>query len=190
MKLSVGLSAGRDVERKIRSVIVAVFVIGLRHRNPGAVVNAVPSLIGTYIPRLAETAFDVEFRPWQRTYIGVAMGTHAVGMLGLYDTIDWWDHLTHTLSSSILGGFVFTAAKRRGRDPEPLVLGIVIIVGLLWELLEYLIHVTANRLGLEPILVFYSRRDTVLDLFFNLVGPLLVLVLGEQVLDNLVETDE
>ncbi len=118
------------------------------------------------------------------------MVTHAVGMLGSYDSIGWWDHLTHTLSASILGGFAFTAAKRRGRNPRPRVLGAVVIGGLLWELIEYVIHAVADRLGIEPILVVYSTRDTVLDLLFNLVGALLVLVFGEHLLGNLVYSGE
>jgi len=187
---SVWLVTNRNIERGIRQTIVAVFVIGIRRRNPGAVVNSVFALLGTYLPSAAERWFDVEFRPWQRGYVGVAMVTHAVGMLGPYDSIGWWDHLTHTLSASILGGFVFTAAKRRGRDPQPRVLGAVVGGGLLWELIEYLIHAVANRLGIEPILVVYSAKDTILDLFFNLVGALLVLVFGEHLLRNLVQSDD
>ena len=149
-------------------------------------VNAVFAFLGTYVPAIVERVFDVRFRPWQRIYVGTAMVAHAVGMLGPYDHTPGWDHLTHTLTSSILGGAVFVSARRRGRDPRPRVVGVVVILGLLWELVEYLIHATADRLGLEPILVVYSRTDTVLDLAFNLVGALLVLVFGERVLDNLV----
>lgn len=168
---------------------MAVFVLGIRRRNPGAVVNAVFSFLGTYVPGIVELAFDVDFRPWQRLYVGTAMVAHAVGMLGPYDDVRGWDHLTHTLTSSILAGGVFASARRRGRDPWPRVVGVVGILGLFWELLEYLIHATAKRLGLEPILVVYSRTDTVLDLVCNLVGALLVLVFGDRALANLVKTD-
>lgn len=188
--MKVPSSTGRDVERGIRHAIVAVFVIGVRRRNPGAVVNSVFAFLGTYIPGIAERAFSVEFRPWQRAYIGVAMITHAVGMLGPYDDVWWWDHFTHTLSASVFGGLAFTAAKRRRRDPRPRVVGAVVVFGLLWEIIEYLIHTTADHLGLEPILVFYSKKDTVLDLVFNLVGALLVLLFGERLLGNLVRTGD
>ena len=182
-------SPGRSVERAIRQAISAVFLLGFRWRNPGAIVNAVLAFGGTYVPDIVERAFDVEFHPWQRAYVGAAMFTHAWGMLGPYDDVWWWDHLTHTLSASVLGGFVFVSARRRGLDPRPRVLATVVGLGLLWELLEYAIHATADRLGLEPILVFYDRADTYGDLAFNVVGAVLVLVLGDRVLGNLAGCD-
>jgi len=185
----VGSSLEAAVERGIRQTIVAVFLIGVDRRNPGAVVNSVVAFLGTYVPAFAEGEYGIEFRFWQRLYVGVAMVLHAVGMLGPYDTVRWWDHLTHTLSATIVGGAVFTAAKRRGHDPRPLTVGVVTITGLLWELIEYLIHAIANRLGLEPILVFYSRRDTVLDVVFNLLGALVVVLAGERGLSNLVDNE-
>jgi uncharacterized membrane protein YeaQ/YmgE (transglycosylase-associated protein family) len=179
----------KAVERSIRYGIVAVFIIGVRQRNPGAVMNAVFAFVGTCVPAMIERAFAIEFRPWQRLYVATAMFLHAIGMLGPYDDIRGWDHVTHTLSASILGGATFVSAKRRGKDPLPLVLGSVTTLGVLWELIEYLIHAAANRLGMEPILVFYSRKDTVLDLVFNLVGAALVLLFGDRYLANFHESD-
>jgi hypothetical protein len=63
-------------------------------------------------------------------------------------------------------------------------------MGLLWELVEYLVHVASRRVGLEPILVSYGRVDTLLDLLFNLVGAGLVLAFGDSLLGNLVRHDE
>lgn len=169
---------------------MAVFIVGVRRRDLGAVVNAVVAFLGSYVPEIVEQASAIEFRPWQRLYVEAAMCLHAIGMLGPYDDIRWWDHVTHTLSASIVGGATFVAAKQRGKDPRPLVLGSVITLGVLWEIVEYLIHATANRLGMEPILVFYSKTDTVLDLVFNLVGGLLVILFGDRHLANLHESDE
>lgn len=180
-------SAARTVERGIRHAIVGVFVAGIRKRNPGAIVNAVVTLAVTYLPGLVERRYGVEFRPWQRLYAGVAMLAHAVGMLGPYDREGWWDHVTHTMSASILGGVAHAAARRRGRDPRPRVLGLVVVGGVVWELLEYAIHAVSRRLGIEPLLVPYSRYDTALDLVFNLVGALLVLAFGDRLLGNLTE---
>ncbi|WP_396613533.1 hypothetical protein ACH9L7_16470 (plasmid) [Haloferax sp. S1W] len=175
----------KTVERGIRYAIVAIFFVGVRRRKPAAVVNAVVSLIGTYTPDLLERLFDVEFRPWQRVYIESAMFTHSVGMLGPYDDVWWWDHLTHTHSASILSGIIHVIARRRGRDPAPRVLAVVVCLGIAWELVEYAIHTGANKLGIDPVLVSYGHADTALDLVFNLVGALLVLAFGDRFLDNL-----
>ncbi|UPW00554.1 hypothetical protein M0R88_00270 [Halorussus gelatinilyticus] len=184
MSRSSGTTLGSVVESAIRCGIVTVFGEGVRRRNPGAVVNAVFAFTGTYLPDAVERLFDVEFRAWQRVYAGGAMLAHAVGMLGPYDDTWWWDHVTHTLSTTILAGFVHAAADRRGRDPAPRVFAVVVVAGLFWELLEYVIHAVSRRLGIEPILVSYSAQDTLLDLVFDVLGATLVLVFGDRLLGN------
>lgn len=183
-------TVSREAERGIRYAILAVFVVGVRQRDLGAVFNAIVALAATYLPGAVEYRYDVTFRPWQRTYLSTAMLTHAVGMLGPYDDIWWWDHMTHTHSATILGGATFAASHRRGRDPRPRVVGVVACAGVLWELAEYGIHVTATRVGLEPVLVSYGKTDTLFDLVFDLVGALLVLVLGDSLLENVTPVDE
>lgn len=182
-------SVSMAAERGIRYGILAVFVVGLRQRNVGAIANAVCALAGTYLPGAIEDRYDVEFQPWQRVYADSAMLTHAVGMLGPYDDTDWWDHLTHTHSATLLSGIVYAVSRRRNRDPGVRVLAAVICVGLLWEGLEYVIHTVARRLGLEPLLVMYGKRDTLLDLCFDLLGACLVLLFGERFLGNFVDSD-
>ena len=179
----------KPVEFGIRSAIVAVFFVGLRKRNPGAVVNAVFSLAGTYLPVTLERLLGVKFRPWQRLYVESAMLTHSVGMLGPYDDVWWWDHLTHTHSSSVAGGIIHVVAARRGQDPRPRVVGLIAFLGIVWELAEYVIHFVAKRLGIDPILVPYGREDTAFDLVFNLVGALLVVVFGDRMLQNFMRED-
>ncbi|AEH39354.1 hypothetical protein [Halopiger xanaduensis] len=175
----------RQAERGIRCALLVVFALGVRRRDPGAVVNAIVAAIGTYLPDLAERTYGVDIRPWQRVYVQVAMITHAIGMLGPYDDVWWWDHLTHTHSSSILAGVVFASSRRRGRDPRPRVVAVVACLGLLWEIVEYAVHAAGRRLGVEPVLVSYGKKDTVLDLVFDLVGAVLVLAFGDRVLGNL-----
>jgi hypothetical protein len=184
MKATSGQSVLRRIERVSRYAIVAVFGTGLRQRNWGAVANAVLALVATSLPDRLERRYDVEFRPWQRLYVVVAMLLHAVGMLGPYDDEGWWDHVTHTFSATLLGGVVHATARRRGRDPRPRVLAAVGVGGLVWELLEYAVHAVSDRLGVESVLVPYSARDTALDLVFDLVGALLVLAFGDRLLGN------
>ena len=179
----------RTLERGIRVGLVAVFGEGLRQRDPGAVVNGVVALAATFLPDFVEARYDVAFRPWQRVYAGIAMLAHAVGMLGPYDETWWWDHVTHTLSATLLGGVVHPAAERRSRDPRPRVLGAIALSGVVWELLEYSVHAVSRRLDIEPVLVTYSARDTLLDLVFNLIGALLVVAFGDRLLGNVTRRD-
>ena len=182
-------SMARGFERGIRYAIVAVFIGGVRQRNPGAIVNAGIALAGTALPDRFEHRYGVSFRPWQRLYTESAMLTHACGMLGPYDDVWWWDHLTHAHSATLLGGLVHVIARGQGRDPRPRVLGSVALLGVLWELLEYTVHGLSRQMGLEPLLVHYGPEDTLIDLAFNLLGALLVVAFGDRLLGNLVRED-
>jgi hypothetical protein len=62
-------------------------------------------------------------------------------------------------------------------------------MGVLWEVMEYIVHVASRRVGLEPILVSYGKTDTLLDLVSNLVGAVLVLVFGDALLGNLLRPE-
>lgn len=183
-------SGAREAECGIRYAIVGVFVAGFQRRNPGAVVSAVVALAATRLPGLVERQYDVEFRPWQRLYAETAMLTHAVGMLGPYDDVWWWDRLAHTHSSTLLGGIIHAAARRRGRDPTPRVLVGVVGSGLLWEFLEYAVHSVSRRVGLDPLLVAYGPDDTFFDLVYNLLGALLVVAFGDRLLRNFDRRDD
>ncbi|MEF8877172.1 MAG: hypothetical protein V5A60_10665 [Haloarculaceae archaeon] len=170
----------RTVARGARYAVAAVFVTGIRRRNPGAVVNAAVSYLATFLPSLVGRYYGVEFRPWQRAYLNTGLLAHAVGMLGPYDDVWWWDHVTHVYSATLLGGLIHLSARHRNRDPTPRVLAGVLGAGALWELVEYAIHGASRRVGLEPLLVSYGRTDTLLDLLFDLVGALLVLAVGDR----------
>jgi hypothetical protein len=152
-------------------------------------VNAVVSFCATYLPAVVEWRYDVEFRPWQRLYLNVGMLTHAIGMLGPYDDTWWWDHLTHTHSSTLVGGLIHVVARRGDRDPRPRVIGGVLCLGVLWELMEYAIHAASRRVGLEPLLVPYGPKDTAKDLLFDALGALLTLLFADRLLRNLVRDD-
>ena len=174
----------RAVERGVRYALLAVLAVGLRRRNPGAVVNAALAFAATFLPGSIERRYDVAFRPWQRAYAQAAMLNHAVGMLGPYEDVWWWDHLTHAHSATLLGGLVHVAARRRGEDPHARVVAAVVGVGLVWELLEQAVHAAAHRLGFDPPLIPYGRTDTLFDVAFNLLGVLLVLAFGDALLGN------
>jgi hypothetical protein len=183
-------SVATTVERCVRAALVVVSLVGLRRRDPGAVVNGVLALAGTFFPDVVERRYAVTLRPWQRVYVETAMLTHAVGMLGPYDDVPWWDHLTHTHSATVVGGVVHAVARHRNRDPLAHVLPGVFGLGVLWEVLEYVAHGLSRRVGIEPVLVSYSRTDTLLDLLFDLLGAVVVVALGDRLLHNVLPDDE
>lgn len=164
------------------------------------VVNGAISFAATAVPPALERRYDVSLRPWQRRWISTAMLLHVVGMLGAYERIGWWDHVTHTLSGSIVAGISYviarTADERDRRLSVPprytaeFVFGCTLGFGLLWELLEYSIHAAKERFGIAPVLIHYGRLDTALDLVFDALGAVLVISFGPCHLENVVESLE
>ena len=187
------------VNRLLQVGIVGALLAGVRRRDPSVVTNGAVSLVFAAIPGRIETAYDVRFRPWQRLWVSAAALVHTLGMLGPYDRIWWWDHVTHTLSGVVVAGAadVDYRARPEGRERASLpfdgratwITGVTVGFGLLWEFLEYGIHAVADRRDFEPLLVHYGRFDSVADVAFDLLGAGLVIFLGKPALSNLVESE-
>ncbi|GAD53102.1 hypotheical protein [Halarchaeum acidiphilum MH1-52-1] len=177
--------AGRTTDRALRLGLLAVAVAGIRRRDPSAIVNALVGLAATFLPRVIERRAGLSLRPAHRVWISGSVLLHAVGMLGPYDETWWWDHLTHICSASLVGAAAHLFADHRERNTTRTVLVATVGLGALWELLEYAIHATARRLGLEPLLVTYGPRDTALDLVFDAIGGLGIVAFGDRILDGI-----
>ncbi|WP_188883902.1 hypothetical protein [Halarchaeum grantii] len=182
--------AGAAVDWTLRVAILGVVATGVRQHNPGAVANGLVAFVATFLPRALRCALGFRFGPRHRVWLSGSMLLHATGMLGPYDDVWWWDHVTHTLSASLVGAAAHLLARRRDRDPTRYVLGATVGAGLFWEALEYVVHTTARRLGLEPLLIQYGHEDTLGDLFFDAVGALLVLAFGDRVLEGVLDADD
>lgn len=184
----------RRCNRVLQVAIVGTLMEGVRRRDPGVTTNGLAGLLFAVTPRYLESRYDVSLRPWQRLWISTSSLVHILGMLGPYDRISWWDHLTHTLTSVVVAGatdVVYRAESRQsGRSTLPFrsrasnIVGVTLGFGLLWELLEYGSHAVAERLGFQPLLVHYGRLDTVVDVVFDLLGAGLVIRLGDSALSN------
>jgi|GEM_PF-649863 hypothetical protein len=180
----------RTANRAAKAGIGVSFLAGVRRRDPSVVVNGVLSFAFTALPRVIESGYDVRFQPWHRLWVSAAALVHVLGMLGPYDRVWWWDHLAHTLSGVVVAGATDVVLRARTADADPaseqprsraaVVAGVTLAFGVLWEALEYGIHAVAGRLGFEPLLVHYGRRDALGDLFFDLVGAGLVVRFGRR----------
>ena len=178
--------------RVVQAGIGAALLAGVRRRDPIVVVNGVVSFAFAALPRFAESRYGVRVQPWQRLWVSVAALVHALGMLGPYDRVWWWDHLAHTLSGAVVAGATDVVLRAETGDGGPgpnggrfrpaVVAGTTLAFGVFWELLEYAIHAAANRLGFDPLLVHYGRLDALADLLFDLVGAGLVIRFGRRAL--------
>lgn len=176
-----------------QAAIVLAIVEGVRRRNLPAVGNGLLALGAALLPAALRTLLrwgpgvSLDFGPELPLWIAVAGLIHAVGMLGAYDTVWWWDHLAHTVSAALVTALAYAGvlvASRAGHlgptSPVWIVgttLGLLLVLAVFWELLEELARYVAERYDVGPFLVVYGPYDSVYDLVYNLVGAGLVLLL-------------
>lgn len=180
-----------------QAAIVLAIVEGVRRRNFSAVGNGLLALGAALFPAILRALLrwgpgvSLDFGPELPLWIAVAGLIHTVGMLGLYDSMWWWDHLAHTVSAALVTALAYAAVLVAFRT-GPLApmssaavvgttVGLVLLFGVFWELIEMLARYVADRYDVGPFLVIYGPYDWAYDLAYNLVGAGLVLVLDVRV---------
>ncbi|WP_439026822.1 hypothetical protein [Haloarchaeobius sp. DT45] len=194
----IGLTPQRQVTlvHVLQAIIFGILSVGLWLGNAGVVVNAAVGLGVTFLPAYLERNYRFTMSIGLVLWITVAMFLHALGTLPLpgrdlatlYGTTWWWDHLTHAASSSLVAGVAYAVARALEEHTDSLTLPLrfmfvyllvfVMAFGVVWELIEFYISVVAQLLGTGSILTQYGLDDTVLDLFYNTIGGLLVALFG------------
>lgn len=175
--------------------IAVILYVAVRQGNGPAVVNAGMSFLLVIIPVLVDViaywiyGIRVGLAPELPLWIAVAGLLHTYGMLGPYDKIPWWDHLTHMLSAALVAALLY-AGVIVAFEYAPISAGsgliwsvvvlLTLLTGVLWELIELLARDLGKKFDIPPVLDHYGRQDTVLDLFFDVVGAVLVLVADMQ----------
>lgn len=173
--------------------IVAIVVVAQRRGNVPAVVNALLSLAASVLPWTAAIAmrFAVGARvtvdPVLPLWIAVAGVLHSYGMLGPYDEVWWWDNLTHAVSAALVAALVYagllvvagqsTAPGVSAETVGGLTVAFTVALGVFWEAIELVAREVGERFDVEPVLVHYGWRDTALDVVFDAVGAVVVVLL-------------
>lgn len=172
--------------------LAAILAEAVRRENGAAVTNTAASLLVTLLPAAVQVALGVSFSPLLTYWVGGASVLHCVGMLGWYESVQGWDHLTHTVSAALAGALLYAgflvAFGLSGVGAAAATLLLIVVLGVLWELLELLVRDLGERYGIEPVLVHYGWRDTALDMVFDVVGVVLVLVVDLRVFVPTFET--
>lgn len=175
--------------------IFGTILIGSLSRNLPAVVNGIASAVAAVLPTLTELAIafrggaDVTFDPGLSAWIAVAGFLHMLGMLGWYDTVRWWDHLTHSVSAALIAAVVYTSLQTPSAlgshvtGPYAALFTVLFTLGagVVWELLELAARDLGEYIDRPPVLEYYGLRDTVLDMVFNGIGALVVVAFDVRV---------
>jgi len=188
----------RGLARVLQGGLVAILVLGVIGGNLSVAVNALLALLVTVLPAALRRDLGIRLDTGLTLFITAAVFLHAVGMLGLYDDVWWWDHLTHTVSAMVVAGVAYTVVRAldlhtdRFHIPESrlpyYLLAFTIAMGLLWEGLELGARLLTDWLDLPVIWINYGPYDTELDLLFDALGAIVVAVFGTQRLQSAVES--
>ncbi|OYR54556.1 hypothetical protein [Halorubrum halodurans] len=171
--------------------ILGALLVGALSRDLRAVVNGVASLAAAATPTLVERAIalgtgtSVTVPPEIAAWIAAAGFLHMLGMLGWYDAVGWWDHLTHAVSAALVAALVYGSLRSQGvlgsqaTDRYAVVFTVLFTLGtgVVWEFVELAARELAEHVDGPPVLEYYGLRDTVLDMAFNGVGAVAVVAL-------------
>ncbi len=185
--------------------LVGMFFIGLDRGDTGIVVNTGVALAVTQLPPLLEREYGIAMDAGLTLWITIAVFLHGFGTVGLpgsplspYQSIWWWDHLTHALSDSVIAAVGYATARALDLHSDDVhlpsrfmfvfILLFVLAFGVLWEILEFAIAQAGPLFGLGPddVLTQYGFEDTMFDLVFNTIGAVIVAVWGTAHLNDLV----
>jgi hypothetical protein len=186
---------GRVLSRLLQIAISYIFVFGVWSGNLSVVVNGGLALAVTFLPALMERDYRISMNPWLIAFITGTLLLHTLGMVGLYNGVWWFDHLTHTLSASIVAGVSYAIVRAVEEYSEAVTLTpgflfvftliVTLALGVLWEILEFSMRHLAQSTDLTPVLIQYGLSDTLGDLLFNLIGALLIAIFGTGIYDDI-----
>jgi hypothetical protein len=202
-RLGVGPTAQRRLTRAMQVVLVGLIAIGIDRGSVGIVANGIIALAVTYLPAVLERDYQIPMDAGLTLWITTAVFLHALGTVGIpgselsfYQSVWWWDHLTHTLSSSVVAAAGYATVRAIDLHTEEVylpwqftfvfVLLFVVAFGVLWEVIEFAVGGLATLLGSGSILTQYGLEDTLLDLVFDTIGGLVVAVWGTAYLGDVI----
>ena len=187
----------KRLTRTMQAILAGILVYGVVAGAPKAISNGGIALLITFVPAALERNYEVPIDPWLGVWITSAVFFHTLGSAALYTRIEWWDHLTHSLSASLVAAVGYTTLRAvdlhsdRIRIPSRFAFVFIVVVvlafGVVWELFEFALDIIATRTGVTMPLAQHGLDDTVLDLTYNSLGALLVAIFGQAHLSGVAE---
>ena len=178
-------------------ILVGIVVYGVVAGAPKAITNGTIALLVTFIPAVLERNYKIPLDPWLGVWITAAVFFHTLGSARFYEQIWWWDHLTHSLSASLVAGVGYTAIRAVDLHSDEIripprfafvfILIVVLAFGVIWELFEFGLDIIADETGIAMPLAQHGLDDTVLDSMYNTLGALVVATFGQAHLSGVAE---
>lgn len=187
----------RRLVRGMQAVLAGLLLYGVWTLQLPVATNAALGLAITFIPTVLERDFQIAVEPGLALWVTSAVFLHALGTAGLYDAIAPWDHLTHTLSATVVAAAGYAALRGIHLHADSIhlprwalfafTLVFVLAMGVAWELLEFAVDQGALYLEMDPVLAQHGIDDTIVDMLFNTVGAIIVATWGTVYLTEISE---
>ncbi len=187
----------RTLTRVLQVLLLGIVGYGLVVGAPKTITNGTIALAITFLPAIARRNYRVTLDPGLTLWLTGAVFLHTLGSAGLYLQVEWWDHLTHVLSASVVAAVGYVTVRTIDLYYETITLprrliavyivAFVLAFGVLWELFEYGLDQLAARTQLTMPLSQYGLADTAVDLTFNTIGAIIVAIWGQAYLNSFAE---
>jgi len=173
----------RSLSYLFQALLLVMFLVGLFGGDLYAAGSALFGFGFVSIPWFLKRE-KIMVIPFELTlWVFIAVSLHTFGVVvKLYDSIWWWDKLTHFLSTSLIAvfgfiGFVIVDKYTETISFPPRFLPFFIVVfvsamGVLWEIIEFILD---SSLGAH---MQYSLSDTATDLVSDTLGGLAIAAIG------------
>lgn len=203
-RLGVSERRQRQLTRAMEAGLVGMFALGLLQGNTTVIVNTLLALAVTRLPGVLQRDYGIPMDAGLTLWITTAVFLHAFGGVGLpwtslspYQSLWWYDHLTHGLSASVVAAVGYATARALDVHSEDVsfpsefmvvfIFLFVLAFGVLWEVIEFSVSSLSALLGSGTVLTQYGLEDTMLDLIFDTIGAAVVAVWGGARLGGVVD---
>lgn len=186
--LGVSADTLRRLRRGVQVAVAGIIAYAVVSVDVGLAINAGLALVTTFLPEILRRRYDVSVGNALALSIAVAGLLHAVGALGPYKTIPWFDQVAHAVSASLVAGAGYAIVIALDRSSAGVdfpsefraafILIFTLAFGVLWEIAEFTTGGVASLVGGATVLAQYGMDDIVLDLVFDAAGAVLVAVWG------------
>ena len=186
----------RQVTRAMEVSLVVILAAGLYRSHLGISINATIALLVTFVPAILERDYDIPMDAGLTLWITSAVFLHAVGTLGPYVHVWWYDHLTHTMSASLVAAAGYATVRALDEHHSDIylpprfmfvfILLFVLAFGVFWEVIEFSLGGLSSVFGGKAVLTQFGVDDTMLDLLFNMAGGVITAIWGTAHLTDVV----
>jgi hypothetical protein len=177
-----------QISRWLQGSLFGFMAVGFIEGNFGILVNSLVGFLITFLPELLDREHGIVMSPLLTLWITSAVFFHALGTFGPYRSTWYWDHVAHTLSSSVVAAVGYSTLRAMDMHIEDVeipskfmflfILAFVMAFGVLWEVIEFGIGLSSEILGAGRFLTQYGLEDTMMDLVFDLIGGIIVALFG------------